>query len=139
MVMNLSNTIAGHNSALGGEFSRYLAAGGIAYVADFGLLYVLTEFGGLFYLTSAAISFNLGLVITYVLSVTWVFRERVVQDRRVEFIVFALIGMVGLGLNELFIWLFASRFVFHYLIAKVFTTTFVLLWNFSARKYMLFR
>lgn len=126
-------------SVLAGELSRYLVAGGTAWLFDITLLYILTEFVGIHYLMSAAISFTLGVAITYVLSTIWVFKARAMANRGAEFAVFGTIGIVGLGLNELFLWFFTEPLPMHYMVAKVFATGFILAWNFAARKYVLFR
>ena len=39
------------------QFIRYVFVGGISFVVDYGLLYILTEFAHLHYLISATISF----------------------------------------------------------------------------------
>ena len=42
-----------------------------------------------------------GLVLIYVLSVRWVFARRALRDARAEFVLFAALGLVGLLLNAL--------------------------------------
>jgi putative flippase GtrA len=120
------------------QFARYLAVGGAAFAADFGTLYVLTEFARIHYLVSAAIGFLLGLVLNYLLSRVWVFNRRSLDSATAEFAVFALIGIVGLGMNEAIIWFVRERIHFHYLVAKAISAAIVLVWNFGARKALLF-
>ncbi|MDR0982163.1 MAG: GtrA family protein [Culturomica sp.] len=120
------------------QLVRYTFVGGFAFIIDFGLLFVLTDFVHLHYLLSASISFTVGLVVNYLLSTTWVFSKKVVKNKAIEFLLFALIGLAGLGFNNLFIWLFTDYFGIYYLISKIFTTIIVYLWNFFARKYILF-
>ncbi len=120
------------------QFARYVVVGGAAFAVDFGTLYTLTEFAGLHYLISAAAGFLLGLAVNYLLSRTWVFNRRSMDSAAAEFAVFALIGMVGLGMNEGIIWFVRGRVHLHYLIAKLVSTAVVLVWNFGARKVLLF-
>ena len=120
------------------QLFRYTFVGGFAFLVDFGLLIFLTEHFHVYYLLSAGIAFVVGLVVNYYLSVRWVFNNRVVQNRIVEFVAFALIGMVGLGLNELFLWIFTDKLLIHYIFSKVITTFIVYFWNFFARKLLLF-
>jgi putative flippase GtrA len=120
------------------QFARYLAVGGVAFAADFGTLYVLTEFARLHYLVSAAVGFLLGLALNYLLSRVWVFDRRSMDSATAEFVVFALIGIVGLGMNEGIIWFVRERIHFHYLVAKAISAGIVLVWNFGARKALLF-
>lgn len=121
------------------QLIRYTIVGGFAFLIDFGTLYILTEFVNLHYLLSAGIAFILGLLTNYFLSIRWVFDTRIVRDKKLEFIIFAVIGLIGLGLNELFLWIFTDLLDIYYLGSKVLTAILVYLWNFFARKRILFR
>ncbi len=121
------------------QLFRYTFVGGFACIVDFGFLFLATEFLGIHYLISAAIAFLLGLAVNYILSTFWVFNKRRLKNKWIEFNMFALIGIAGLCFNELFIWIFTDFINFHYLVSKIFSTFFVYLWNFFARKYFLFR
>ena len=120
------------------QLIRYTFVGGLAFFVDFGTLYLLTELFHLHYLLSAGIAFLLGLFTNYLLSIRWVFTTRSVRSKKVEFLVFAVIGLIGLGLNELFLWIFTDLLGIYYLLSKILTTIMVYLWNFFARKYILF-
>ena len=120
------------------QFARYLVVGGLAFIVDFGSLYLLTEFAGLHYLASAAVAFLLGLITNYLLSRVWVFDRRTMENTALEFLVFAVIGIVGLGLNEAIIWFVREKIHFHYMVAKVISSAIVLMWNFGARRSLLF-
>lgn len=120
------------------QLFRYVFVGGIAFVADFGCLFLLTEYAGLHYLVSATISFIVGLAVNYILSTLWVFKEGKVKNRYVEFLFFALIGVIGLGLNALIMYVFTDLLSVYYLLSKIISTVLVFMWNFLARKYLLF-
>ncbi len=120
------------------QLFRYTFVGGIAFIVDFTSLFVLTGFLGIHYLISAMVAFLLGLTTNYLLSITWVFNKRTLNNRLHEIIIFAVIGAVGLGLNEFFIWFFTEKMSVHYLGSKVISTVFVYLWNFLARRFVLF-
>ncbi len=120
------------------QFARYLAVGGVAFAVDFSFLYGLTEFGRYSYLTSAAIAFLLGLIVNYWLSRAWVFDRRAVSNTGLEFVLFSLVGIIGLGVNQSVIWFATETMQLHYMLAKLATAGIVLAWNFAARKYLLF-
>jgi putative flippase GtrA len=120
------------------QLFRYTFVGGIAFLADFSALYLLTETAHIHYLLSAALAFLLGLTTNYLLSVLWVFDKRKLSSRWVEYLVFGFIGVIGLGMNELFMWFFTERMHFYYLVSKLIATAFVYFWNFFARKIALF-
>jgi putative flippase GtrA len=121
------------------QFFRYGFAGGVAFLVDFSLLYILTDIFHVYYLISAALSFIPGVLVNYTLSVSWVFKRRAIKKKKVEFVLFALIACGGLVLNELFIWFFTEITGFYYLISKLCSTALVYFWNFSAKKFFLFR
>jgi putative flippase GtrA len=121
------------------QILRYTAVGGLAFVVDFGTLVLLTSVVGLHYLVSAAIAFLAGLTTNYVLSTTWVFQKRTFSDARLEFLLFAGIGLVGLGFNEVLMWLLTDVVGLHYTFSKLGSTGVVFLWNFLVRRYFLFR
>lgn len=121
------------------EFVRYFAASLIALIVDIGSLALLTSFFHVPYLTSGWIAFTFGLVIVYLLSIFWVFEIRKVRNVWVEFLTFLIIGVVGLGINELVLWIFTGLFGFFYLISKIGSVVIVFSWNFFARKFLLFR
>lgn len=120
------------------QFVRYTFVGGAAFAIDFGMLFLLTEYLGVYYLVSAAISFLLGLMVNYLLSVKWVFYKHTFTNPALEFLLFAVIGVIGLFINEFFLWVFTQKFMLYYLLSKIITAIIVYLWNFLARKALLF-
>ncbi len=121
------------------QFFRYIFVGGIAFIVDFGSLFIFTDIFGLYYLISAAIAFILGLITNYILSINWVFNRRTLNNRTYEFGLFTIIGIIGLALNEFIIWFLTAEIGFYYLISKIIAAIIILFWNFFARKLTLFR
>jgi putative flippase GtrA len=120
------------------QLFRYLFAGGLAFLADVSLLYLLTEYAHVHYLLSSLAGFSAGLTITYLMSVLWIFDEKSKNNKAVELTIFIIIGTIGLGLTSLFMWLFTSLLLLHYLFSKILTTAIVFVWNFVAKKQILF-
>ena len=121
------------------ELFRYLLIGGSAFVIDISFLYLLTDNIGIHYLVSTAIAFFLASCFHYLLSVSWVFRTRSVSKKSIEFTVFFGIGVVGLGLTEILMYVFTDLVGFYYLFSKFPATALVFFWNYLARKFLLFR
>lgn len=119
------------------QFFRYFFVGCLAFLVDIFLLYCLTEYFNVYYLLSAGISFTTGLITNYLLSILWVFKNRKF-DIKVEFIIFTIIGIVGLIFNELLIFVLTEFFLLFYLLSKILTTFIVFLWNFLARRFILY-
>ena len=122
------------------QLMRYGITGLAATAVDFTVLTVLTEcLGERLLLVWTAIAFISGLTVTYLLSTNWVFNARRFKSKAAEISVFVMIGVVGLGLTELLMWLFATKIELHYLISKMIAGTSVFIWNFTAKKLILFR
>ena len=116
------------------QFFRYIWVGGIAAIVNIGMLYVFTDIIHLYYLFSNVLSFTLGLLVNYVLSKKFVFQEKMAINQMKEFIIYAIIGIIGLGIDTGLIWIFTSGLSIYYLISKVISTMIVFIWNFVARK-----
>ena len=119
--------------SLVGQLFRYAIVGGISFVVDYGSLWLLTEKAGLPYLWSAAIAFILGLICNYLLSTAWVFGESRIKNAWGEFLAFAIIGVIGLGLNELIMYACTDGLGFHYMLSKIVSTGIVFFWNFLGK------
>jgi putative flippase GtrA len=79
------------------EIFRYGLGTVVAFALDIGLLTLLVSRLGVHYILAAAISFVVGGVVLYLLSVRFVFRHRRISDRGVEMSFFIALGIVGLG------------------------------------------
>ena len=147
--MKFKELFAGETDNTFIQFFRYLFVGGFAFVVDYGTLMLLVEVFGFNAKLAAVIAFILGLAVNYILSTLWIFKNSKIGNRLAEFAAFALIGVIGLGINELIIWLFddviAPRQPLsfipedkYYLIGKLVSTAIVFIWNFAARKFIIF-
>ena len=121
------------------QMFRYAIVGGVSFAVDYGLLYVLTECFGFHYLLSATISFIAGLAVNYLISIRWVFGKSKLSSRAAEFAVYGIIGVVGLLLNNLLLYLFTDHLHLHYMLSKLIASAIVLAWNFLGRKIILFK
>jgi putative flippase GtrA len=120
------------------EFTRYTAASAIAFAADFGTLVLLTELFGVHYLVSAAAGFGFGILITYGLSITWVFSARRLASPSMERMIFILIGIGGLGINHVVMFSLTEMALLPYWLSKIGSVALVFLFNFTLRKGLLF-
>ena len=117
-----------------GQFWRYFIGAGVGYLFDFGTLILLTEVFSVNYLLSAIIGFTIGLIVVFVISRRFVFGESKLQSKSVEFGLFAIIGIGGLGILTLLMWLLTDVASINYIVSKVLATVIVYTWNFFVRR-----
>ena len=128
------------------EVIRYLIVGGIAFVIDFTVLYVSKEFilKDSYYslYVSTAMGFISGLIVNYCLSIFFVFNSaKGTQKGRSakDMFVFTVVGILGLIVSEFGMFIGAEELAFNYLLVKIVVTAVVLLWNYIARKILIFK
>lgn len=120
------------------QLIRYVFVGGFAFIVDYGLLYILTEFSNLHYLISATLSFISGLIVNYIISTKWIFTKSKISNTSIEFLMYSVIGVIGLIFNDFLIYIFTEWLHIHYMISKLVTAAIVMGWNFIGRRTILF-
>ncbi|MDR7270572.1 putative flippase GtrA [Pelomonas saccharophila] len=119
------------------EFLLYLAASAAALTLDTAVFNLSLRLGVNLPL-SACLGFSLGLMLIYTISTRHAFSQHRVADRRNEFALFALIGVAGLLLTEVLLWLLVKQLSVAPLPAKLGSACGVFLFNFGLRKNLLF-
>ena len=118
------------------QFFRYIFVGGIAAIVNIGALFVFTDIFGIHYIISNILGFILGLITNYLLSKMFIFTNENGMNKRKEFISYAIIGIIGLGVDTLFMLICTSGLGIYYLLSKIISTIITFIWNFGARKFM---
>ena len=80
------------------EFFRFAVAGGSCFIIELAVLYSLTEFAGINYLTSAFWAFVVSVIVNYIMCAYWVFAAK--KRSLAKTIVFAATSVAGLGINQ---------------------------------------
>ena len=120
------------------ELFGYAIASVVALGVDMGLLKALVSLAGWHYLAAATVSFIVGTVVAYTISVGLAFDSRRVTNRSVEFLYFAALGVVGLGVNAAAISVCVSLVGLALMQAKLVAATCTFFANFSLRRALLF-
>lgn len=148
--MEIKKIVSGKTDNTFIQFFRYIFVGGGATVVQYLIMIVMKEAFGIDANIGNAFGFVGGLITNYIISTYWVFDKAAVKNKAAEFTAFALIGVVGLGINQGLIWLFDKPLAekqafgsliperFYYIIGQVLATGITFFWNFFARKYLLF-
>ena len=119
------------------QITRFAVVGGSAFLIDYGIMILLTELCGINYLISSAISFTVSVIYNYLLSVHWVFNVTEDRSQKQDFAVFIVLSVIGLGINQLIMWVCVDKLQIFYMISKIGATAIVMVYNFITRKIFL--
>lgn len=120
------------------QLLKFGLVGGIAFLIDYGLLFICTEWFGIYYFISSIISFSVSVIFNYVASVLWVFDVDQEKSKTKNFIIFIALSIVGLGINQIIMWYGVEVLKLYYMLIKLIATFIVMVFNFITRK-MVFR
>jgi putative flippase GtrA len=127
------------------QVPRALVASVLAAAVDFGLLIALKEAAGWDPVLAAVVSYLVGGVVQYVLCACWVFpvlsngRPLAPQSVAVGFAAFTFLSLVGLAITFATMKVLCDWAQVNYAVAKVAALGLAFGWNFSSRKFWLFR
>lgn len=119
------------------QFMKFGIVGVMAFVIDYGFMIFLTEVFGVPYLISTTVSFIVSVIFNYFASMRFVFKRKDDMSRKREFIIFAVLSVIGLVINDVFMWLMVDFLYIDYRISKIVVTFIVAVWNFVTRKIFL--
>jgi len=116
------------------QFGKFAIVGLTSLAVDYALLMFLVEVlkADLFF--STTVSFIVSMIINYVLSMKYVFDHREGMSRKREFTIFAILSAVGLGLNDLYMFVGVTMLNIGYQAMKLISTFLVTWYNFFSRK-----
>ena len=133
MAMRLANTLLRH------DLTRYFLASLLALAADLATFSASMRLLHLGLSWSATIGFIVGAVIAYLLSIYWVFRARSFSNAPAfEFLSFFAIGIGGLAVTQLVLWVGVTRLGLLAEAVKLAAAAITFAFNFLLRKTLLF-
>ena len=130
------------------QIIKFGAVGFLCFFIDYAIMVGLTELVGIPSLISSGVSYTISTIVNYILSVTVVFDADKEANKIVQFIVFVVLSLIGLGINQLCMWggtawlerlmeqsqALAAYSRYAYMVVKIFATAIVMVYNFITRK-----
>lgn len=118
------------------QLIKFAIVGVIAAFIDVGVLVILKELVYVDVLVASTIAFCVSVIVNYILSMTFVFKRKN-QSKLKEFMIFVILSVGGLCLNQLILWIGVKFTSAYYLIVKIIAMVIVPVYNFITRKLFL--
>ena len=116
------------------RFLKFSLVGLSGVLVNEGLLWLLTENLGLYYLLSAAIAVETAIITNFILNDIWTFRDRRTSGNRSLLgrgLKFNLVSLGGLGINIAILWTVTEVVGISYLISNLIGIAGATLWNYT--------
>lgn len=121
------------------DLPRYFAASLLALAVDTGTLSLCLRVLHLSLAWSASLGFVTGALMAYILSIRWVFKARAFGNApALEFLTFVGIGIAGLGITQVILWLGVTELGLLAEAVKLAAAVVTFAFNYITRKTLLF-
>jgi len=117
---------------------RYLIAGGLVAIIDFVLLYILTDFFHVWYLTSSLAALLIAFIVNFLLQKFWAFQNHSLAGVHMQFSLYVLLLGVNIILNTILLYLFVEQAHLWYLLAQLLTSAMLACMNFIVYRRFIF-
>lgn len=122
-----------------GRIVRYIISGTVSAAVTIGLLYVFTEWLGLWYVLSATIAFGISTVVSFALQRFWTFRESRTTFVHSQFFAFTVLNVVNMVLNAVGLYVVVEKLHVWYIVAEVGVAGVIAVWSFFMMRSVIFR
>jgi putative flippase GtrA len=119
------------------KFLKFAAVGFSGLLVDYTFTYIFKEWLKVQKYIANSIGFTIAASSNYILNRIWTF-ESDNPEIAIEYTSFLIISLIGLGINNLVLWLILRKFKVNFYIAKFFAIVVVTLWNFLANFFITF-
>lgn len=119
------------------KFLKFAAVGFSGLFVDYLFTYIFKEYIKVQKYIANSIGFTIAATSNYVLNRIWTFESNN-PEIAFEYSSFLIISIIGLGINNLVIWLILRKFKMNFYLAKFFAICVVTLWNFLANFFFTF-
>lgn len=117
------------------KFIKFASVGFTGLLIDFSITYLLKEHLKIHRYIANSIGFSIAASTNYLLNRTWTFQSEN-PEIITEYTSFFFVSLIGLGLNNLFLFLFEKKFNFY--LSKLLAIIFTTIWNFLANYFFTF-
>jgi putative flippase GtrA len=117
---------------------KYVLSGISAASVDFSLLFVLTDFFGVYYLISSTVGFACAFLISFYLQKFWTFRNNDINNIYEQLGLYLFVAISSLTANLIAVYILVENFGIWYIFAQAISGASLTVFSFLFYKYVIF-
>ena len=117
---------------------KYLISGGSAAVTNLAVLYVSTDFFGIWYIASSGIAFIVSFFVSFILQKFWTFGDTSLHIWKEQIGMYLMAALGNLALNTVSMFCLVEYAHLHYLLAQIITSAFIAFGSFFIYQNLIF-
>lgn len=121
------------------QLFRFGVVGVLNTLINLLVLYILTEFFGVYYLVSAIFAFIVAVTNSFILNKIWTFEEKIKHKVYSRYFKFIIISLIALIFNLALLYLLVEYFKIWYMLAQLIGVVLNLIINFLGNKLWTFK
>lgn len=121
------------------EFLKFAIVGLVGTFINIAVLYVLTEYFGVYYIFSAVVSFVISMTHNFLLNKIWTFKEPLKSEFRKKYVQFSLVSIMALMINLFFLYIFTEIIGVYYILSQLIAIGIALIINFLGNRKWTFK
>lgn len=125
-----------HKRAAANKILRFMVAGATSFITNIVLLYVFTEYGGLWYLVSSVLAFCVAFLVNFVLQKYWAFQSYEHHKAKTQLPLHLGVAVFNLGLNTLLMYSFVEFLGIWYVLAQIIASALISIESFLAYRWI---
>lgn len=118
---------------------RYVFSGGTAAASNVAVLFLLVEFGKLYYIHASILAFICSLAVSFTLHKFLTFRNRETHDIHSQFGRYLVVILGNLALNTALVYMLVEKAGMWYLFAQILAAVVIAVTGYIGYKYFVFR
>jgi putative flippase GtrA len=121
------------------EFIRFSIVGIVNTLVNLAVLFILTEFFGVYYIISAIFAFLAAVTNSFILNKIWTFKYKSKKDIHIRYFQFLIVSIIAFIVNMLILYVFTEYFNFYYMLSQIIGVACNLIINFLGNKLWTFK
>ena len=121
------------------EFLKFVCVGFTGTFLHLLVLYIFTEFFGIYYIVSSIFGFCFGVTNNFILNKIWTFREKLNYKVIKKYYRYFILNVIILFVNLSILYSLTEFLQIYYLISQIIAVGFAFLINFFISKFWIFR